>query len=405
MSAENLGRRLLGEVHEESLDELLHSLRAFHNADTQLQIGIPPLDRLLHAFQHPTITAQHQHVSDRSSSPSHHSPAQLRARKHESKPPIVELTSTTPGSGKTHLLYLTTIHAILPVTHASIMLHGFSSAVIILDTDNRFNIPRLADILKAHVVACQQAQQKPALEDQDLENLIQGCLKHVHVYRPQSTGSLLATLNAIPTYLFNAGAHHSSHRRLHSIILDSASAFYWPMRAEEELAKLGRQLHEPSDVDAPNAVLSTMTTPWTQLSRHLRRLQQMFDCAILFATVSLSPSPAPSLTPSSRRDIPSLRPALPGPMAHLATLRLVLARAAVPPFAPGMAVQDALGERGKRQEVVQRGRFWASVNGWDREAWGREVVDGLRRMGWGFGFRVMGEGVVLEGAEDPGAVL
>lgn len=92
-------------------------------------------------------------------------------------------------------------------------------------------------------------------------------------------------------------------------------------------------------------------------------------------------------------------------MAHLPTLRLVLARAAVPPFAPEMAVRDALGERGKRQEVVQKGRFWASVNGWDREVWGREVGEGLGGMGWGFGFRVTGEGVVLEGAEDPGAGL
>jgi len=218
-------------------------------------------------------------------------------------------------------------------------------------------------------------------------------------------GSLLATLNAIPTYLFDATAHHSIHRSLHSIILDSASAFYWPMRAEEEMAKLGSRLHEPSDGAAAASAVPGTTTPWTQLARHLRRLQQMFDCAVLYTTISLSPSPAPSFAPSSRRDIPSLRPALPGPMAHLPTLRLVLARAVVPPFAPGMAVRDALGERGKRQEIVQKGRFWASVNGWDREVWGREVSEGLGRIGWGFGFRVKGAGVVLEGAEDPGAGL
>ena len=71
---------------------------------------------------------------------------------------------------------------------------------------------------------------------------------------------------------------------------------------------------------------------------------------------------------------------MPHPWPAFVTVRLRVARVAVPRFALGLSVEEALGEREERQREVEMGRFVVVAD------------DG----GGGFGFRICGEGVEVE---------
>jgi len=76
---------------------------------------------------------------------------------------------------------------------------------------------------------------------------------------------------------------------------------------------------------------------------------------------------------------------MPRSWSEFVGVRLVVARAAVPRFALGLSVEEALVERGVRQREVGKGRFVAVVAG-----------AGSGDGGGGFGFRIGEEGVDVE---------
>ncbi|KAI5210807.1 hypothetical protein AUEXF2481DRAFT_42964 [Aureobasidium subglaciale EXF-2481] len=84
MSAEDLGTRELGQVRTQRLDELLNTLRLLHSPSANSKLGIPALDKLL------TAHTPRFDPTNLSSTPA---------------PPIIEITSPGPKSGKTELLY------------------------------------------------------------------------------------------------------------------------------------------------------------------------------------------------------------------------------------------------------------------------------------------------------------
>ncbi|KAF2092233.1 hypothetical protein K490DRAFT_61674 [Saccharata proteae CBS 121410] len=405
MSAEGLGRRLLGEVEEATLDEVLRSLQGLNDPEPSSQLGILQIDRLLHLFQNSAIApAQPQeHPIEADSTLPRRLPPAAKASKSGSKAPVVELTSISPGAGKTHLLYLITAIAILPALYSGIELQGKHSAAVVYDTDGRFDVARLAQIMKHYIITCAK-QQHQHLADQDdahIANLLHSSLTHLHILRPQSQSALLASLATLPAYLFNARAHHSTHRPLHALILDSASAFYWPVKAAEETSRLA----QPQDQNGteneeklhPASSSPTASESYATLSRTLRKLQRQLSCTVIVTSTSM-PYTHPN---TSATLLPTLRPLLPPSWTLFPTLRLAVARAAVPPFAPGMSVEDAGRERRDRQGVVQRGVFGAWVDGWGADLWSGRVREGLRRVegGGGFEFVIDGVEVAIRGRE------
>ncbi|KAF2175679.1 hypothetical protein K469DRAFT_609921, partial [Zopfia rhizophila CBS 207.26] len=268
------------------------------------------------------------------------------------------------GSGKTHLLYLITSFAILPSRFHGTEIGGKNAAIVVLDPLSHFDVERLAQITIHHIIcklnAAGRWQEGDEATQKEIKELLEMSLKHIHIFRPQSHVSLVATLEELKEYLFNDKAHHSIHRPIHSIILDPADAFYWPLRASSL----------PSTSSKPSP---SVTAEYTKLATHLIRLSRILSCAILLTTSSISPAqPFRSIIPPSFSDV-----------------RLALRRVRISRFSPALSVEEAERERDKMGEVVSRGRF---------ECW--KVGQG--RHGEKVEFRITGWGVNMEQDTDGG---
>ncbi|KAI4628732.1 hypothetical protein J4E83_003285 [Alternaria metachromatica] len=190
----------------------------------------------------------------------------------------------------------------------------------------------------------------------DMKSVIKAALPHLHIFRPQSWPSFLATLDSLPEYLLNDNPQHKSmHRRIHSIILEDIDAFVWSIR------------NTSTTVSSSS---NTLATASIQLTTSVAKLGKLLSCATILTSQSTTLS--------------SYRPSLPTswPQGSPVT-RLAVRRVDVLKFAPAISVEDAEKERVQRWEVVSRGRF---------ECW--RVGVGARD-GEGFVFRV-GKGIEME---------
>lgn len=376
-------------------------------------MGIESLDELLHLFRYPP-TVQTHHVrppsEDEDSYEGDHEedttperpPVQKALQRRD---PIIEITSPGSGDGKSSLLYRITAFGVLPGSLEGIQLGGKGGAVVFLDTDFRFDASTLRDVLvgivREKLHACKiQGDTTRNDRKKALELMIDECLRHVHVFRPQSSLSLLATLRSLEAYLLHSTQHSSHSRSLHAIILDSASAFYWQDRREAEILKIPG-VREERAAQKPSA--STTASDIDNLSIHqieqetiscLRHVQHVFSCAIVYTTWGLQR--ASTLRHGQDAYIYSnplsFRPHLPRPWPTFPTLRLVVSRDPVRPFAPFMTVKEAERDAPSRQAIVARGEFSVWVDMWGKESWAAGVVEGVIAKG-PVGFWVRGGAV------------
>lgn len=341
MSPEDLGKKLLAEVEEVGLDEILNSLQVGGSTNGS-RFDLPALDGLLQAITQ----------------------ARALPAKTPATAPIIELMSLLPGDGKTHLIYHLTAVAVLPKN-----LGGQQAAVIILDTDNRFSVQRLAHQIKRLAASKQAAEE-------GLPDLITQSLRHVHIFRPQSLSSTIATINSLQTYLFNPALLHSFDRTIAFIALDSASAYYWQNRTETE--------------DAALLSSNTKSPPgYVQLAAALKNASRVFSTPIVFTTWYLGP-PIKKTPNFGAADATSFRPSLPPPWQALATLRLVVRKAEVRKLPVEISVEEAVRESEIRQKVVEQGRFECFINEWGLE---ERVLRNLQDGRMTFEFFITGEGV------------
>jgi hypothetical protein len=301
---------------------------------------------------------------------------------------LIELTSNRSSAGKTSLLYLIVTFATLPCLINGINMAGKNATVVILDTDDRFDVTRLQTIMKNHIqhrigIAMkneEHADESELNEDQssrtkhpisklrdaEVDSVVRESLQNVHIFRPESFSALLATLERLPSYLLDPGSNHYSRSRpLHSIIVDSASAFYWQLRAGEETRRVLTLNSSTSTSTSANS------SSYTSLMSKLRRLSSTFECPILSTTWKFSSS--------SHENGPYLNPTFP----TLPTLRLNVRRISSPPFAPRVSAEQAESLKRMRQEVVEKQKFW--VEG-DKPGPAKA----------GFGFVVSDEGVFID---------
>ena len=282
----------------------------------------------------------------------------------------------------------------LPKKIGKFRLNASGSAVVVLDTDGRFYVPRLAEIMRHVILHRREEAPSPirgesnsgaaqVISEPDVKTLLRESLQHVHIFHPQSFEDLVATLQSLPAYLFDSNVHKSGNRALHSIILDSASAFFWQVSAAEDEARLE---------STPNigSKITTASDAYVELVQTLRGLQSTFSCAVVATSWSFSNMQL--ATPSKS---PSLRPYPPAAWLNFPTLRLAVARDAVPPFAPGMSLADALRDVDARQKEVELGKFSAWVVSFNANGWEERVQEELRRRKGveSFPFRITNEGV------------
>ncbi|EMC92394.1 hypothetical protein BAUCODRAFT_27684 [Baudoinia panamericana UAMH 10762] len=350
--AEDLGKKLLAEVEAIGLDEILQTLR-LRNAEREEHFRLPPLDLLIQAVAKAK-------------------PA--NARERPPQPPIVELTSTGLGGGITHLLYHLTALAVLPIING-----GKECCVVVTDTARSFSTSGLAQqiqsILKAHATSSTTAV--------SAEDVLPTALKHVHIFNPQSLASTIATVDSLAGYLFDPTQHYSFERAVAFIALDSASAFYWQTKAEEEAARL-----LTSTADAPSRKPSSKPATYANLSTALRNASCTLSCPIILMTQHLSAVPQTPDQPTS------LRPTVPAPLSQLPDVSLICYRIPIRKFPAGIGYEQALREAKERQQAVDEGRFWCAVDEWGLN---EGIVQKLRDGGeTGFGYRITGGGLVLE---------
>lgn len=122
--------------------------------------------------------------------------------------PIIELCSEESGTGKTQLLYFITSIAILPDIYSDHDLGGRNNAIVIIDTEARFDIQRLAEVMKGYIIS-------KFASCTDIDDLIVRSLQHVHIYQPQNLASLNATLSSIQNYLWTEAERVSISPRSH----------------------------------------------------------------------------------------------------------------------------------------------------------------------------------------------
>ncbi|RMY17298.1 hypothetical protein D0867_06131 [Hortaea werneckii] len=365
--AEDLGKSLLAEVEEVGLDELLSTLRK-QNDTISTYSGLSQLERLIR-----TIASSKPAVA-----------------KDSLSQPVVELTSAAGGGGKTHILYCLTAIAVCPKSSG-----GREACVIILDTDGTFSVDRLAQQIRKHLTTNRTTSNLEGHSDTDLDDAIFSCLKHVHLFRPQSLASTIRTLEDLPSHLFNQTRHHSYNRTVGFIALDSLSTFYWPNRSAEEEAALHALTEPPKSHHQPQ---SSKSPNYHNLTTALRNATRTFSCPALFTTWHLGPTPQTSNQgPEPHR---SLRPALPVPTSQLPLLlRLIVQRKPVRKFPVGMSIEEAVREAEDRQRAVEEGRFECFVNEWGVE---ERTLQRLSRSGtgtMGFGFRIGEDGVDVDADE------
>ncbi|KAL6709360.1 hypothetical protein ACN47E_001767 [Coniothyrium glycines] len=354
--ARRLGEKLVREVEVEGLSEIFKALREMEDRKGRITendtartprniFGIKELDALI----------------------------------QNEEPSIVELVSPPPthhfsGAGKTSLLYLLIAHAILPPTFSSnIPLPGLDTAIILFDPLSHFSVTRLTTILLATLKSASATANHSLPPAHDLTAIIHRSLQHVHIFRPSSWPSLLATLKTLPdTHLFSFAAHKSAHKRIHSLILDDADAFLPTIRSSTASSS--------SAAATSSSATSNLTNASTLLTHHLRNLTTLLSCTAILTSSSVSPG--------------LFRPGLPlsWPVGSHVT-RLAVRRVDVVPFAPQSSVEEAERERAQRWEVVARRRFecW-KVGGSGGQEGGEGFVFWVGEAGVGVG---VGVGEVL----------
>ncbi|KAJ5155122.1 uncharacterized protein N7500_010561 [Penicillium coprophilum] len=311
---------------------------------------------------------------------------------------IVEIASSLSASGKSQLLYYLTALAILPQKCGNISVSGREAAVVFIDTDNRFDAERLRTVARG-ILQQRGLSARPGETPNYLETLLVSSLQHVHVFRPQSSSALLATVHTLDSYLLDLSRHRSASRPLQMIAIDSATAFLWQDRLRDEVSRteeIGRPQTE-IDSDRQHKTSFHLSDLYAEVARELKALQSQFQCAIVY-TATVPGARASGLGPydHSEARVPSLRPALPAPWGVFPTLRLIVHRSSVRPFPPSMAAQAAAKDAPSRQSVVQQGKISAWVNPWGRDEWPRRIVEAIEANNSGsFSFYIRDSGVEM----------
>lgn len=331
--------------------------------------------------------------------------------------PVLEIASSLSAAGKSQLLYYLIALAVLPRQYGDLSIGGQEAAVVYIDTDDRFDAERLRTVARSLVLQAQIPVPKESIEgheapkslsNDDFDALVNSSLQHVHVFRPQSSSALLATLSSLHTYLYDLSRHYSASRPLQMIAIDSATAFFWQDRLRDEVARTEEIGRPRAEIDQEREQKKSfyLADLYAEMVKELKRLQGRFGCAVVYTTTVSTGRPQASsqngqsgpLGPYDQAPsrTPSLRPALPAPWGTFPTLRLVVHRDTVRSFPPTMSAHDASRDAPMRQSVVRQGKFSAWVNAWDREEWPRRVVDGVDFLNGGcFSFYVRETGVEI----------
>ncbi|KAH8102489.1 hypothetical protein BXZ70DRAFT_928727 [Cristinia sonorae] len=262
---------LLAEIHSESLQSFLTSLRL--DSPPTCKTAIPAVDN------HAVST----------------NPLANGLRRGD----IIELQGP-PASGKSHLVYHLVINCILPPRHTHPNFTGWGRAAVVFDPDRTFDVTRLRQLLWTRISAQGQPEQASRPTEQYLQELLDQCMRRLHVIRPTSTVQLAFSI-------LHLSKHHATHPSLQNealglIAVDSMNAFYWDDRyTMEQLRGAGAPLNQNS----------TFVPPLAHVCKALHRLRLSHAPVVVLTTRDLIP------VPTSKVPVSEGTPVIPSSRQHL----------------------------------------------------------------------------------------
>ena len=257
--------------------------------------------------------------------------------------------------------------------------------MVLLDLSGRFSVLRLQHLMHIHIASLCSTSSF-ALPEQEISSLVSDSFSHLHIFRPQSSSSFLATLTSLPSFLLSQPSTHlSANRPLGLLAINDLSAFLWQDRLEAD---------EETDLPVSNHTEKANNTLFLERYRSvissLRHIQHLFSCTIVATNWGLAPV---TLVAGH----PALRPHLPSVWNNFCTVKVVVERNRVSKFGPGLSAEEAKREGVQRWEAVEKSGFCGWINWWGTEGWREEVREGVRGLkgGGGFSFRVTGDGIMV----------
>lgn len=195
--------------------------------------------------------------------------------------------------------------------------------------------------------------------------------------------SLIRMIEGLSAYLYDDGRHYSMHRRVHSIMVDSATAFYWADRNDTETANVPITVEDAADNTRPKVY-----SGYTRLRAGLQNLGQELSCAIIYTAGNLFAKPTQDYAVES---------SLPKSWLSFPTVRLLIRREEVRGLPPAISAEEAVRDSKDRNEAVSRGLFAMVANEAHSEDWSTEVREEMVRSGnRRMVVRVTAEGVAVE---------
>ncbi|KAJ4963162.1 hypothetical protein NE237_023101 [Protea cynaroides] len=149
---------------------------------------------------------------------------------------VVEIVGSSP-SGKTQILVQAAISCVLPREWNGVYYGGLERLVIFFDLDCRFDILRLSESLKLHIMEANRSSSLnnggPSEDIQFDEELFVSCMKRFLYVRCYSSFEFLAALKTMHCQIQKESEAHGVG--VHFLMIDSISAFYWVDRASAML--------------------------------------------------------------------------------------------------------------------------------------------------------------------------
>lgn len=212
-------------------------------------------------------------------------------------------------------------------------------------------------------------------------------LTHLHIFHPQSSSSLLATLASLSNYLLSLpSTHFSANRPLGLLTINELSAFLWQDRLDAD-----EETDLPTSNHAEKANNTLFLERYRKLISSLRHIQRLFSCTVVVTNRGLAPV-------TSVAGHPALRPHLPSLWNNFCTVKVVVERDRVSKFGPGLSAEEAKKEGVQRWKAVEKSGFSGWINWWGNEGWREEVRECIRGLkgGGGFSFKVTGDGIIVD---------
>ena len=390
----------------------------FPSPTEKAYFGIKDLDELLNVF-----LGQSRSRNDASNQIHHAHPQPVPPSSHNNKrkKPVIEISSPSSGGGKSQLIYYLIAMSVLPATFHGHKLDGRGGAVVLLDTDGRLDVRRLYGIIEGVVRHALDDTDTSSDATKDIGTMVRDVMRHIHIFRPQTSSSLLSTLQSLHTYLLHNHRGLDGSRPLHGIFIDSLSAFYWADRLRDEIARTS-EIGLPATQTQKAREQRTafyMSVLYAEIAAELKRLQGLFGCGVVYSTWGITPrSSSPSSSSLGMGGLvgggygsniwagpPTFKPHLPAPWnSTFPDLRLIVQRDHVRTYPGTSTFNEWERDAAIRQSVVRKGKFSAWVDTSTLTAWagGEVVLNALRKMpdNGGFPYWVREDGVFMDDLMD-----